>query len=109
MLSKSEILNTLKNQKSAEVLKGIRIGLAGSYAKGEETEKSDIDIVLDGDSQRIEAAVYVKQLFQKEVDVLWLELLKQEDQELDDLLMGSGLEPNPYSVYKTVKEEVIWI
>lgn len=52
---------------------------------------------------------YIKSLFDTTVDVLWIELMKQEDDELDRFAVENGLPVNQYSAYKTVMQEVRWI
>jgi len=49
MLSKSEIESKLKNLKPilSEKYSVIRIGYFGSYSRNEQTEKSDIDILVE--------------------------------------------------------------
>lgn len=107
MLSLETIKNTLKplyNQYD-----NIRIGIAGSYANHMETEASDLDIVIDGDSTRLDIMEQIKNLFNIQVDVLWVSLMQQEDEELDAFAREHKLPVNEYSVYKTVMHEVIWI
>lgn len=87
----------------------IRLGIAGSYANGTQRENSDIDVVIDGDSMRVEIMEYIKGLFEVAVDVLWLDLMKKEDDELDKFALENGLPVNQYSSYKTVIQEVKWI
>lgn len=88
---------------------GIKLGVAGSYANGNQHVDSDIDIVVDGDSTRVDIMEYIKGLFNMKVDVLWVDLMKQEDDDLDKFAQQSGLSANPYSVYKTVMKEVKWV
>ncbi len=99
-----EILKTVYNKYD-----GIRLGVAGSYANGTQHADSDIDIVVDGDSTRVDIMDYIKSLFNVTVDVLWVDLMKQEDTELDSFAVENDLPINPYSVYKTVMKEVKWI
>ena len=87
----------------------IRLGIAGSYANGTQKSSSDIDIVIDGDSMQVDIMEYVKSLFKITVDVLWVELMKKEDEKLDKFAIENGLPINEYSVYKTVMQEVKWI
>ncbi len=48
MITKEFILNTLKSKEGAISKYGIRsIGLFGSYARDEQSENSDIDILVD--------------------------------------------------------------
>lgn len=54
----------------------IRLGVAGSYANGNEKSSSDIDVVIDGDSMRVDIMEYIKSLFDITVDVLWVDLMK---------------------------------
>ena len=87
----------------------IRLGIAGSYAKNTQKPSSDIDIVIEGDSMRVDIMEYIKSLFDITVDVLWVDLMKKEDDELDRFATENGLPINKYSVYKTVMQEVRWI
>ena len=87
----------------------IRLGIAGSYANGDEKLSSDIDVVIDGDSMRVDIMEYIKSLFDITVDVLWIDLMKQEDDESDRFAAENGLPVNQYSAYKTVMQEVRWI
>lgn len=87
----------------------IRLGIAGSYANGTQQDNSDIDIVIDGDSMRVEIMEYIKGLFDVAVDILWVDLMKKEDDDLDQFALANDLPVNQYSVYKTVMREVKWI
>ena len=52
MTSKEYILNTLKTSKPELCKFGIKdIGLFGSYARNDQSEKSDIDILIDFDPE----------------------------------------------------------
>lgn len=88
---------------------GIKLCVAGSYANVNQHVDSDIDIVVDGDSTRVDIMEYIKGLFNMKVDVLWVDLMKQEGDDLDKFAQQNGLPANPYSVYKTVMKEVKWI
>ena len=52
---------------------------------------------------------YIKSQFPAEVDVLWVELMKQEDEEMDKFALENDLPINKFSVYKTVMQEVLWV
>lgn len=103
----NEIMSTLR--KVYDKYSGIRLGIAGSFANGTQKPGSDIDVVIDGDSMRIDIMEYIKSQFQYEVDVLWLELIKQEDEEMDKFALENDLPINKFSVYKTVMQEVLWV
>ena len=108
MKTYKEIENILRQ--AAVQYEGVRIGIAGSYANNTQTKKSDIDVVIDGDSSRNDIAEHIKNLFFDEnVDVLWLELMREEDEELDRLAISIGVPINENSVFKTVIREVSWI
>ena len=107
MLSLDKIINILKEVRNN--YKDLKVGVAGSYVNNSATDESDIDVILEGDSTNMEVIEYIKNLFDIEVDVLWLNLLRQEDEELDAFSISQGLPTNPYSVYKTVMKEVIWV
>lgn len=107
-LSMDVIKRTLEKI-SKEIGSEFRLGIAGSYARNEETENSDLDIVIDGDSMRQDIAEYIKHQFQTNVDILWVDLLKKEDEDLDSFCLVNNYPVNDDSVYKTVMREVIWI
>ena len=107
MLSLDSIIDKLRTVYDS--YEGIRIGVAGSYALDTATEESDIDVVVEGDSTRIDIAEKIKELFSIPVDVLWVSLLRQEDEELDIFAAKMGLPINKDSVYKTIMREAIWI
>ena len=102
-----DIMSTLR--KVYDKYSGIRLGIAGSFANGTQKPGSDIDVVIDGDSMRVDIMEYIKSQFQYEVDVLWVELMKQEDEEMDKFALENDLPINKFSVYKTVMQEVLWV
>ena len=74
-LTKAQILRTLKKQN--EALKSFsvrRIGLFGSYARGQQTAKSDIDFIVEFDKPTYDnfysLCVYLEKLFKRKVEVL---------------------------------------
>lgn len=103
----NDIMSTLR--KVYDKYSGIRLGIAGSFANGTQKPGSDIDIVIDGDSMRVDIMEYIKSQFQYEVDILWVELMKQEDEEMDKFALENDLPINKFSVYKTVMQEVLWV
>lgn len=106
-LSKQEILNRLSELSK---LTGLRLGLAGSYARGTNKKSSDIDIVVDANTLTIEAIEVLNKAFKpRKADVLITGLLKDEDIELDNFLLSIGLSKNEESVYKSIMSEAIWI
>ena len=106
-MSLDDIMSTLR--KVYDKYSGIRLGIAGSFANGTQKSGSDIDIIINGDSMRVDIMEYIKSQFQYEADVLWLELLKQEDEEMDKFALENDLPINKFSVYKTVMQEVLWV
>ena len=78
MLSSSEIIQFLRSNKSLlrEKYHCSEIGLFGSFARNEQTEKSDIDILVEfeKDTQNLfdielQLKKYLKQQFGREIDV----------------------------------------
>ena len=84
-------------------------GLGDVYKRQTQTSSSDVDIVIDGDSMQVDIMEYIKSLFKITVDVLWVDLMKEEDEKLDKFALDNNLPINEYSVYKTVMQEVKWI
>jgi uncharacterized protein len=68
MKNKEYILDTILSQKNEFLKLGIReIGLFGSYARGEQTRESDIDILIDfePDKETFDNYMAVYELFEK--------------------------------------------
>ena len=109
-MQKDEILDIIKQIHINPIFSGYRMGLAGSYANGTSESHSDIDIVVSTDSLTIPQIDLIKSYFKGfDVDVLQLELLRQEDESLDSFSLSMNLPINNNSVYKTVSKEVIWV
>lgn len=102
------IFDKIQNLCMSSQLKGYRIGLAGSYSRGDENEKSDIDIIVDTDMLSLEQIEFIHSQFDKEVDVVQLKLLQSEDKRLDGLAVSQGLLINDESTYKSICKEVVW-
>jgi len=85
MFTRQEILQYLKKNKKLfrEKYNIIKIGIFGSYARNEQTEKSDIDIIIEmlPDTEnifekRIELKELIQKKFSKEVDVCHAKAIK---------------------------------
>lgn len=85
MKNKNEILNTLKELKP--ILERdyniTEIGLFGSYLRGEQTERSDIDILLDHKSgltffKLIDLENLLNKTFNVKVDIAFKKYLKKK-------------------------------
>ena len=107
MLELNEIIEILKS--IALKYSDFKLGVAGSYANGKQHMNSDLDIVIDGDSTRLDIENAIKSKFNINVDILWVELMRQEDEELDAFSLENGLSINEHSVFKTVMNEVKWV
>lgn len=79
MKTRDEVLQILANQKSSllETYQLTRLGIFGSYARGEQTAASDVDILVDYAHehpptlfQLIELRDYLSELFGVKVDVV---------------------------------------
>ena len=81
-MRKEEILNQLKQIDKEEF--GIeKIGLFGSYARGCETENSDIDILVKLKKDRMyknfcNTKYYLEDLFNKEIDLITINQFEEE-------------------------------
>lgn len=92
----------------------VRLGYAGSYARGKAKINSDLDIVVEGKrtlSSDEYFAIYnkLKQLLKIKFDIVDLVALEEDDAKMDDMLLNMGLEANESSAYKTMKKEAIWM
>ena len=66
-MNKNEILGILSKIKHNRFY-NIKMGLAGSYARGDNTDSSDIDIIADMDSMSITDMNYIKNQFHETND-----------------------------------------
>ncbi len=76
-LSKSEIIDFLKQNKDAINSYGVRkIGLFGSFVKNEQQEKSDIDILVEFEADKltydnyINLAFFLEDSFTRKIDLI---------------------------------------
>jgi uncharacterized protein len=77
MKTRDEVLQILANQKASllETYKITRLGVFGSYARGEQTDDSDIDILVEYENapslfRLIELRDYLSELFAIKVDLV---------------------------------------
>jgi hypothetical protein len=77
MKTQTEVLQMLAQQKSSllETYQITRLGIFGSYARGEQTDNSDIDILVEYENapslwQLIELRDYLSESFAIKVDVV---------------------------------------
>ena len=85
MLTKEKILKELnKNKKKLKEVGVDSIELFGSYVKGTQTEKSDIDfLVRFGEGKgtfrnHFELLNFLKKIFKKEIDIIKPHLIREE-------------------------------
>jgi hypothetical protein len=96
-MNKREIINTIRSSKpEMEALYGVqRLGLFGSYVKGKQRKKSDIDILVS---------------FSRDIDLFdFLDLREFLESRLDakvDLVMESALKP---AIGKRILAEVEYV
>jgi predicted nucleotidyltransferase len=97
MLSKKEILNRLENeQNKLESLGVSRIGVFGSFSRGEQEENSDIDFLVEfKDGKKtyrnfISLKRFLEDLFGRDVDLVTKESIKpsMKDRILDEVSYG---------------------
>ena len=81
-LTKMEILDSIQKSNAQLQALGIQtIGLFGSFVRGEQTPKSDIDILVEFDAEKktfdnfIDACFYLEELFHHKVGLVTLESL----------------------------------
>lgn len=111
---KEKILSVLKELSNE--YPNIRFGLAGSYVNESYTSKSDVDIVLDAPesvmgSLDVNVNLYntLSSKLGKEIDLVWLKLLKESSDESDNLARSMGIGINMYTPYRTIMNNVIWV
>ncbi len=75
IINRNNILNELKHHKKELLSYGIRqIGLFGSYSRGDNSENSDLDFVVDLENKTFDSYMglkeYLEDLFGKKVDLV---------------------------------------
>lgn len=87
---------------------------AGSYARGQATEKSDLDIIIAGE-QELPGDDYfkvynvLKEVARIKFDIVDFTALKEDDDKMDRMLLDMGLSINDSSAYKTIEKETVWM
>ena len=107
MCVKEDVLNRIKTLDISD-----RIGLAGSLARGNVETFRDIDIVVETDSLSFDDVKALKKEFEdfhKNVDVIQLLILKEEEEKETLFLKELGLPEDENSIYKNICREVIWV
>lgn len=93
-------------------LKDVRLGVAGSVARREEKEDSDIDIVVDkviSIDEQYKIYESIKAEFNRECDIIIFPFLEEHDKKLNEISRQYNLPENDEdSAYNTVKREVVW-
>ncbi len=96
--NRENILNLLKQNK--EMIQGYgvrRLGLFGSCARGENTESSDLDFVVEFDQKSFDAYMdlkaYLEELFESRVDLVLANVIKPRLREtiLKETVYAPGL------------------
>jgi predicted nucleotidyltransferase len=98
MMKAEEILQTLGTQRPALRRLGVRrLGLFGSTARGEATDASDLDFLVEFDQKTFDAYMGVKEfleeLFQRRVDLVIADAVKPQlrDRILQETVYAEGL------------------
>lgn len=104
----STLVNKITSLVKEPQLEGYRIGLAGSFVREEETPESDIDIVVDTDALTFDQMNFIHEYFDRDVDIIQLRLLAEEDKSLDEFCVREGFPINDDSAYKSICREVMW-
>jgi len=75
LLTKEEIINTI-NERRADInrFKVNKIGIFGSFAKGEKNQKSDIDLFIDFEEPSFDNYMsllnFLQKMFDRKVDII---------------------------------------
>ena len=81
MKTQHEIISLLENNRGAIRRFGVReLGIFGSFARGEQTEKSDVDVLVDLENHTFHAYMdllfFLEDLFGRKVDLVMKDTIK---------------------------------
>jgi uncharacterized protein len=97
-MNRDEILKMLEENR--EVIRGFgvrRLGIFGSYARGEQKEASDMDFLVEFDDATLQNYLnlkeFLKQLFQCPVDLVFADTVKPRLKPIifDEVIYAQGL------------------
>jgi predicted nucleotidyltransferase len=84
-MSKSELITALRhlNEEIRQKYKGRIIGIFGSYARGEETDQSDVDLLIEKEANVSlfvlgGMKIYLEEKLNKKVDIVTTSALREE-------------------------------
>ena len=117
--NRDEVLDLIRDLAECDVLKPFKVGVAGSYVNATNKKGSSIDIVLklnEGEKRSLigafEITSFIKNqlqnVYSNKINVLWLDLLEDDETKLIDFVRTTGIEANPESAYTNIVEDVIW-
>ena len=117
--NRDEVLDLIRDLAECDVLKPFKVGVAGSYVNATNKKGSSIDIVLklnEGEKRSLigafEITSFIKDqlqnVYSNKINVLWLDLLEDDETKLIDFVRTTGIEANPESAYTNIVEDVIW-
>jgi len=97
-MNRETILNALQENRAAIRRFGVqRLGLFGSYARGEETEASDLDFVVEFETKSFDTYMglkeFLEELFGRRVDLVMAGVIKPRlrDRILAETIYAQGL------------------
>lgn len=117
--NRDEVLDLIRDLAECDVLKPFKVGVAGSYVNATNKKGSSIDIVLklnEGEKRSLigafEITSFIKDqlqnVYSNKINVLWLDLLEDDETKLIDFVRTTSIEANPESAYTNIVEDVIW-
>lgn len=113
--TREDAIQLIRGFEKEENESNIHLGLAGSFSRNTHDSESDIDIVVEYEtetddivffSKRLKA--YIERMTDRNYDIIWLNQLKRQDEEQRQLMSTLGI-IDEQSAYKTILRDVIWI
>lgn len=127
--NKEEVLDMIHELSTCSELSDFKIGATGSFMTNENKKTSPVDIVLKlndsdededsdfgtADKSKIGSIEiidfiqrYISEQYSNKINIIWFDLIEEDETSLLNYVKSHGIEANPESVYTNIVEHLYW-